>query len=263
MKDQLQPQTITSRGLAFFLQKLLRTCAGIGNAVLMLSCTEVFAQAGSRPPQYFDSPQMFYHSVNGSAPNQPSGAEAQPLTPAGVLELAPATRYLLWVELEQGRLNVLENLGDAGVVLRKRIPVSIGKQGIGKRQEGDNKTPIGIYRLQSFLDDAGLDDYYGIGAYPLSYPNALDMLQSHTGHGIWLHGLPKQAQQRPFLSSEGCIVIDNQSLQALASEIGPGTAIVLSPQALQWVDARQQDKRRASLQLAIAQSPHIGEVFVA
>ncbi len=214
-------------------------------------CAEVFAQAGSRPPQYFDSPQMFYHSLSGSAPNLARGGESLPLTPAGLLELAPATRYLLWVELEQGRLNVLENLGEAGIVLRKRIPVSIGKHGIGKKQEGDNKTPIGIYRIESFLEDAGLDDYYGIGAYPLNYPNPLDQLESRTGHGIWLHGLPKQSQQRPFLASEGCIVIDNQSLQALAGEIGPGATIVLSSEELHWVGAKQLEDRRASLQQAI------------
>ncbi len=251
MKDQLQLHNITSRGVAFSLQKLLHACARSVGGLLVFSCSQVLAQAGSRPPQYFDSPQMFYHSLNGSAPNQPSGAQPQPLAPIGVMALAPTTHYVLWVELEQGRLNVLENLGSAGVVLRKRIPVSIGKQGIGKKREGDNKTPIGIYRIESFLDDAGLDDYYGIGAYPLNYPNALDALAGRTGHGIWLHGLPKQAQQRPFLTSEGCIVIDNRSLDALAREIGPGTTMVLSSQELQWVAPSQQDQRRTSLQLAI------------
>jgi len=66
----------------------------------------------------------------------------EPLAPVDVLALAPSSRYLLWVELEQGRLDVMENLGDAGIVIRKRIPVSIGKQGIGKRTEGDKKRPL-------------------------------------------------------------------------------------------------------------------------
>lgn len=267
MKDLRQLITLTSRGVAFSLHGLLSFAAGlgaelgswkgrligrlIGSCLLAISCSQVAAQAGSRPPQYFNSPQMFYHSLNGSTPNPPGGVQARALKPDGVMELTAATHYLLWVELEQGRLNVLENLGDAGVVLRKRIPVSIGKHGIGKKQEGDNKTPIGIYRITSFLQDAGLDDYYGIGAYPLNYPNALDLLESHSGHGIWLHGLPKLAQQRPFLSSEGCVIIDNQSLEALAGEIGQGATIVLTSHELLWVDAKQQDMRRSSLQLAI------------
>ena len=251
MKDQLQPTPFACPGVTVSLHVLRTSGSWIATALLVLVCQQASAQAGSRPAQYFDSPQMFYHSLNGSAPNLQGGAEAAPLTPVGVLGLAPATHYLLWVELEQGRLNVLENLGGTGVVLRKRIPVSIGKQGIGKKQEGDNKTPIGIYRMESFLEDAVLDDFYGIGAYPLNYPNPLDVLESRKGHGIWLHGLPKDAQQRPFLTSEGCIVIDNQSLAALVGEIGPGATIVLSSQELHWVGAKDADNRRVSLQHAI------------
>lgn len=218
----------------------------------LLTGTTAMAQAGSRPPQYFDSPQVIAYTRTGSAPDQDGKpADSQPLVPAGVFSLSASTHYLLWVELEQGRLNVLENLGEAGVVLRKRIPISIGKQGIGKRLEGDNKTPVGIYRIENFLADAGLDDYYGVGAYPLNYPNPLDMLESRTGHGIWLHGLPKQAQQRPFLASEGCIVIDNKSLAALASEIGPGDTMVLSTNELAWVPRKQAKEHGGSLKLAM------------
>jgi murein L,D-transpeptidase YafK len=71
----------------------------------------------------------------------------------------------LWAELENGHLNVLERVGREGLVLRKRIPMSIGKQGIGKRLEGDKKTPVGVYRLTSRLDEARLDNFYGMGAF--------------------------------------------------------------------------------------------------
>jgi len=228
--------------------------AALSAAIWMtLLSSSVFAQAGSRPPQFFDTPQMFYHALNGSAPGSQSGlGQSQPLTPTGVLQLSPETRYLLWVELAQGRLNVLENLGDAGIVIRKRIPVSIGKQGIGKHTEGDGKTPIGIYRIESFLDDAALDDFYGVGAFPLNYPNPLDLIESRTGHGIWLHGLPKQEAQRPFLASEGCIVIDNQSLAALANEIGAGATLVLSPSELQWAPLGRSQDRLKTLKRAMS-----------
>ena len=218
-------------------------------SVLVCLAGQVVAQAGSRPAQFYDSPQTFFHSLGGSVPG---GREAVPLKPANVLSLAASTRYLLWVELEQGRLNLMENLGEDGIVVRKRIPVSIGKQGIGKRFEGDNKTPIGIYRVESFLADRDLDDFYGTGAYPLNYPNALDQLQAHTGHGIWLHGLPKFEKERPFLTSEGCVVIDNDSLLALGDEVSAGTTVVLSNDELQWVPTTGQADQAASLQQAIA-----------
>lgn len=178
---------------------------------------------------------------------------AQPLAPAGVMSLATQTRYLLWVELAQGRLNVLENLGESGIIVRKRIPVSIGKNGIGKVREGDNKTPIGIYRIQTKLGDAGLDDFYGVGAFPLNYPNPLDIIQQRTGHGIWLHGLPKLEKQRPFLTSEGCIVIDNQSLAALSEEIDAGATMVLSNQELRWLPLDRNNSKTVSLKEAMAQ----------
>ena len=226
----------------------LLAALSVAACAVILPAPTTLAQAGSRPVQYFDSPQTFYYSLNGSAPGISSARAIEPLAPAGLLALAPTARYVLWVELEQGRLNVMENLGDGGIVVRKRIPVSIGKQGIGKRSEGDNKTPIGVYRLREFLADGVLDDFYGSGAWPLDYPNALDQLHERTGHGIWLHGLPKVERQRPFLTSEGCVIIDNDSLVALGDEVEGGVMMVLSPRELRWVSLQQQHQQRRSLQ---------------
>lgn len=236
-----------------FLSRRRRLLAALSvvACAAVLPAQQTLAQAGSRPAQYFDSPQTFYHSLNGSAPGMSSARAIEPLAPVGLLALAPTARYLFWVELEQGRLNVMENLGDAGIVVRKRIPVSIGKQGIGKRSEGDNKTPIGVYRLREFLADGVLDDFYGLGAWPLDYPNALDQLHARTGHGIWLHGLPKVEKQRPFLASEGCVIIDNDSLVALSDEIEGGVMMVLSPRELRWVPLRQQHQQGRTLQQAM------------
>jgi murein L,D-transpeptidase YafK len=53
---------------------------------------------------------------------------------------------------------------------------------------------------------------------------------------------------RPYLDSDGCIVIDNRSLEIIAGEIIPGqTSIVLSPQALNWVSAESQQGKSAPL----------------
>jgi hypothetical protein len=212
--------------------------------MVLLNPALAWAQAGSRAPVFFQAQESAFKAASGAASRPPPGGEIRPLVPVGVWQLAPSTRFLLWVELVQGRLNVLENLGEAGLVLRKRIPISIGKQGIGKKVEGDNKTPIGIYQLQPLLADAELSDFYGTGAYPLNYPNALDRLQGRSGHGIWLHGLPKGEVQRSFLASEGCVVIDNDSLLSLRDDItASNSLIVLSQSKLQWMllsDARSQ-----------------------
>jgi murein L,D-transpeptidase YafK len=174
--------------------------------------------------------------------------EQEPLLPEGVWMLPASTRYLMWVELEQGRLNLLEHVPGGGLILRKRIPVSIGKQGIGKLKEGDQKTPIGNYHITSHLADERIDDFYGSGAYPLNYPNALDRRLARTGHGIWLHGLPKDVNERPFLDSDGCIVIDNISLQELTGIVATGvTQVIMSQRSIEWVAAATQQQKSVQL----------------
>lgn len=205
--------------------------------------SSALAQAGSRPATLFDSPS-FYASLGGSGPVAQS-----PVVPEGVLMLSASANYLMWVELEQGRLNLLERMQDGGLVLRKRIPVSIGKQGIGKLKEGDQKTPIGNYYITSHLSDERIDDFYGSGAYPLNYPNALDRRLARTGHGIWLHGLPKDVTERPFLDSDGCVVIDNRSLEELTGIVATGvTQVVMSNHPIQWVPVASQEAQRAELE---------------
>lgn len=220
----------------------------LGFTLTALLCSPgVFAQAGSRPATLFDSPSSFYASLAGSGQ-----MEQSPVVPDGVLMLSASANYLMWVELEQGRLNLLERMPNGGLILRKRIPVSIGKQGIGKLKEGDQKTPIGTYYITSHLADATIDDFYGSGAYPLNYPNALDRRLARTGHGIWLHGLPKDVTERPFLDSDGCVVIDNQSLEELNGIVATGiTQVVMSNHSLEWVPAAAQEQRRAELESAI------------
>lgn len=200
----------------------------------------------------FDSASTFYASIAAGLPEQLDADAMMPVMPEGVLRLPTSARYLLWAELAQGQLNVLEQVAPDSFVLRKRIPASIGKSGIGKLREGDKKTPVGVYRLTSYLQDSQLDDFYGLGAYPLNYPNARDLQLGRTGHGIWLHGLPKHVGERPLLDSDGCIVVDNESLVSLADNIRTGeTWIVMSGEELRWVPSRDQSDLRAGLEAAL------------
>lgn len=224
----------------------------LGLGVLSLLPATALAQAGSRPALLFDSSASFYSAIAGSVQGASGAAQGEPVAPAGALKLPASARYLLWVELASGQLNVLEQVAPDSLVLRKRIPVSIGKRGIGKLTEGDKKTPVGVYRLTSHLLDSQLDDFYGLGAYPLNYPNPRDQQLGRTGHGIWLHGLPKHVGERPLLDSDGCIVVDNQSLLNLAGNISAGdTWIVMSPDDIRWVASASQLALRDSLNAAL------------
>jgi murein L,D-transpeptidase YafK len=117
--------------------------------------------------------------------------------------------------------------------------------------EGDRKTPVGVYRLTSFLSDEALIDFYGLGAYPLNYPNVIDRQSARTGSGIWLHGLPKDVGTRPLLDSDGCVVIDNQSFQAMGKFITTGiTHMVLSELPLSWTPVDEVLQRRQDIESA-------------
>jgi len=222
-------------------------------AAALCAPLSVLAQAGSRPALLFDSAAAFYSAISGSVLGGAGAGQVEAVVPAGALRLPSSARFLLWVELAEGQLNVLEQVAPDSLVLRRRIPVSIGKRGIGKLREGDKKTPVGIYRLTSFLADGQLDDFYGLGAYPLNYPNARDQQLGRTGHGIWLHGLPKHVGERPLLDSDGCIVVDNENLLDLAANISTGaTWIMMSPDPIQWVTPDSQQATRSSLELALS-----------
>jgi len=84
--------------------------------------------------------------------------------------------------------------------------------------EGDGKTPIGVYRLKYRLDDNELSDFYGPLAYPTNYPNLYDRYLGKKGHGIWIHGFPKDDPNRDF-NTKGCIAIPNNELLQLSKKI--------------------------------------------
>lgn len=226
-------KTTFTRGLA--------CCAAM--CLLLVLPASILAQAGSGKPLQVHAADTF---AAGSASDVPAT-----LLPKGVVKLAREEQFLLWVELQNGRLHVLERNASGGMNVRQVIPVSIGKKGFGKQVEGDRKTPVGIYRLTSFLHDDQLIDFYGLGAYTLNYPSVIDRKASRTGSGIWLHGLPKDVDSRPLLDSDGCVVIDNTSFAEMERFITPGiTHIVLSDEPLTWKDTDNVQVQRAGLEQA-------------
>jgi murein L,D-transpeptidase YafK len=225
-------------------------CAGrclVTLQLLLLVPHLAYAQAGASQPLFFTAGEASRGA--GSAT-----MDTAPMLPEGVLKLADEEQFLFWVDLENGRLHVLESNNAGGMDVRQIIPVSIGKNGYGKEVEGDRRTPVGVYRLTSFLADENLIDYYGLGAYPLNYPNVIDRQAGRTGSGIWLHGLPKDVSSRPLLDSDGCVVIDNHSFQVLEKYITTGiTHMVLSESAITWAPVHQAAVRRTGLEQAFGE----------
>ena len=126
--------------------------------------------------------------------------------------------------------------------------MSIGKAGDGKQREGDNKTPLGVYRVTDYLPDEELPELYGAGAYPINYPNSWDRLQGKTGYGIWLHGVPRTTYSRPPLDSEGCMVVSNVNLEKIGARIDLQKTPVILTDKLRWVDKSENQQLRNTLE---------------
>jgi hypothetical protein len=125
---------------------------------------------------------------------------------------------------------------------------SIGVAGFAKRRDGDQKTPVGVYRIMKFIPGERLHERYGPGALPINYPNELDQIYERTGDGIWLHGTESDFVNRAPRASDGCLSLANGDFLALYNLVrnNPATAVVIDSKP-EWVDQTELHTRRKLL----------------
>lgn len=116
---------------------------------------------------------------------------------------------------------------EGSFVLKKRYSAFTGKAKGDKRQEGDLKTPVGIYKLTQKLST--VDAFYGPLAFVTSYPNLYDTYQGKNGSGIWIHGLPLNQERDEF--TKGCIAINNDNLECLDRNIDVDKTLLIINEA--------------------------------
>ncbi|QTQ37879.1 L,D-transpeptidase family protein [Aromatoleum petrolei] len=170
--------------------------------------------------------------------------------PRYLLQMGPDQRFAVVVDTKRARLYVYANEGGKPRFVADYY-ISHGKAGADKRVEGDNKTPLGVYEVTSFIEQAKLPDLYGSGAFPINYPNEWDRRLGRTGHGIWLHGTPSDTYARPPLSSEGCVTLANQDFLKLSNFVQPGLTPVIISNEIEWLSLDDWQTERRNLQLAI------------
>jgi murein L,D-transpeptidase YafK len=154
--------------------------------------------------------------------------------PSQFLALSPRNKHAIAIDASRARLYLFENTG-TGLKLVSDYYISVGKSGIEKSVEGDSRTPLGIYFVTSNLDPKSLKDFYGSGALPINYPNALDLKRGKTGSGIWLHGTPPAQFSRAPQASDGCVVLANPDLERIIRTVEVRTTPVVIAHSLQWV----------------------------
>ena len=160
--------------------------------------------------------------------------------------------YVLVADMPRGRLYVYEN-NEGQPELVRDYYMSVGSAGFGKQVEGDNKTPIGVYHVNRYIEGKRLPDLYGKGAFPVNYPNKYDRFLKRTGYGIWLHGTPSTTYARSPWTSEGCFVLSNDDLLDIAQFVSAEskTPVILSDQ-VDWI-TREELKRRQAEYLAVVE----------
>ncbi|MCV2354432.1 L,D-transpeptidase family protein [Paucibacter sp. B2R-40] len=155
--------------------------------------------------------------------------------PRQLLNLSPAVRHAVVVDTSHARLYLFEN-GSDGLKLLRDSYVSIGKLGTGKLQEGDQRTPLGIYHVGVRRDEAAAR--YGAAALPLNYPSEYDRLLGRGGSSIWLHGERAGNYARGPQSTDGCIVLSNDEMRALADVVAARETPVVIVENIDWVDRK-------------------------
>jgi murein L,D-transpeptidase YafK len=159
----------------------------------------------------------------------PAGA-----VPRHLLVLAPGQAHAIVVDASRSRVYLYEN-HDGQPRLVADYYSTLGKRGVDKLREGDQKTPLGVYHVTSMIPGAKLPELYGWGAFPINYPNEWDRRAGKTGYGIWLHGVPPENYARAPRASDGCIALANDEIADLAKRVRPGGTPVVIAERIEWV----------------------------
>ncbi|MDO8892077.1 MAG: L,D-transpeptidase family protein [Sulfurimicrobium sp.] len=163
--------------------------------------------------------------------------------PKYLLQMQQEQRHAIVVDTTKSRLYLFENInGEPRYVTDYYI--TQGKAGAEKIREGDQKTPLGVYFVTASLAVEKLGDFYGVGAFPINYPNEWDKRLGKSGHGIWLHGVPKDTYSRPPRASNGCVVLSNPDMADVGKSLQPGLTPVIISDKVEWVSPEEWRSQR-------------------
>jgi murein L,D-transpeptidase YafK len=176
-------------------------------------------------------------------------SEAESGVPASLLQLLPNSKYYspyAFVVDKKARVLSVWQQTTSGLKKVAAFPADLGKNSGDKKNQGDAKTPEGIYFLQSRLDGPAIDyKLYGKRAFTTDYPNYFDRAEGKTGNGIWLHAVPDQTPLTR--GSKGCVVVRNEVILNLTQYIKLGRTPVLIQNEASLVPVGELEKQTSML----------------
>jgi murein L,D-transpeptidase YafK len=112
--------------------------------------------------------------------------------------------------------------------------VALGRSSGKKLQQGDHKTPEGLYTI----DERNQQSRFHLALH-VSYPNANDRSAANAAHvapggDIMIHGLPPYFAWAGKLQShldwtDGCIAVDNAEIEEIWKLVPNGTPVEIEP----------------------------------
>lgn len=99
----------------------------------------------------------------------------------------------------------------------REIPVAIGRGGVDKRSQGDQKTPLGEYELGAPRSS----EQFGL-FIPVGYPTKTQREKGYTGGDIGVHGPPRRWEWLGRLTTwvdwtQGCLAVgSDEAISELA-----------------------------------------------
>jgi len=172
--------------------------------------------------------------------------------PKQLLQLSPSIKTAIVIDKSNHRLFLYKRqYNNLPPKLVDDFYISTGKSQGNKFKKGDLRTPEGVYFITSWIPDSKLPEKYGVGAFPVNYPNELDVNLGKTGYGIWLHGMQRSFFSRPPLDSEGCVVLSNTDLEKIQNQLVPGKTPVIITERIDWLSKKSWFELQQNVMLAI------------
>jgi murein L,D-transpeptidase YafK len=119
---------------------------------------------------------------------------------------------LILVDKKTNQLHVAHYEPNDSFKLIKTYHATTGKVKGDKEEEGDQRTPEGVYQFSMKLFPPRLKPKFGSMAMYVNYPNAYDQIAGRTGFDIMLHGTDAPDRLKRDFDSEGCVVLHNNDL---------------------------------------------------
>ncbi len=132
---------------------------------------------------------------------------------------------LILVDKKTNLLHLAHYEDDDSFRIIKTYHTTTGKVKGDKEEEGDLKTPEGVYQFSNLLTPPRLKPKFGPMAFYVDYPNAYDCIAGRTGNSIMLHGTDAPDRLKKDFDSEGCVVLKNEDL----AEVKKSIQISLTP----------------------------------